>query len=104
MIRRPPRSTLFPYTTLFRSVMTSGFAKQFCRVCAACQQASHVRYAPEILEVHCLLAATAFLNRIVLKPCSVGRWSRRRRKILFAHWSLTAKEWLKQPKQECHRL
>src|ERR1035437_4306219 len=24
MIRRPPRSTLFPYTTLFRSVRTSG--------------------------------------------------------------------------------
>src|SRR5256885_7633739 len=24
MIRRPPRSTLFPYTTLFRSFMTSG--------------------------------------------------------------------------------
>src|SRR5258708_34067277 len=24
MIRRPPRSTLFPYTTLFRSVMISG--------------------------------------------------------------------------------
>src|SRR5256885_10681409 len=23
MIRRPPRSTLFPYTTLFRSVLTS---------------------------------------------------------------------------------
>src|SRR2546421_7457972 len=23
MIRRPPRSTLFPYTTLFRSVITS---------------------------------------------------------------------------------
>src|SRR2546429_7446808 len=26
MIRRPPRSTLFPYTTLFRSVRGSGFA------------------------------------------------------------------------------
>src|SRR5260221_2400414 len=25
MIRRPPRSTLFPYTTLFRSVWTKGF-------------------------------------------------------------------------------
>src|SRR5258708_9842670 len=25
MIRRPPRSTLFPYTTLFRSLATSGF-------------------------------------------------------------------------------
>src|SRR3712207_8645195 len=24
MIRRPPRSTLFPYTTLFRSVFTTG--------------------------------------------------------------------------------
>src|SRR5258705_8158748 len=26
MIRRPPRSTLFPYTTLFRSVVGGGFA------------------------------------------------------------------------------
>src|SRR2546430_6822707 len=26
MIRRPPRSTLFPYTTLFRSVTLSGMA------------------------------------------------------------------------------
>src|SRR5260370_29012153 len=26
MIRRPPRSTLFPYTTLFRSVMVSGLS------------------------------------------------------------------------------
>src|SRR2546426_9151942 len=24
MIRRPPRSTLFPYTTLFRSISTTG--------------------------------------------------------------------------------
>ena len=27
MIRRPPRSTLFPYTTLFRSIITLAFAK-----------------------------------------------------------------------------
>src|SRR2546422_7738070 len=27
MIRRPPRSTLFPYTTLFRSKVVGGFAK-----------------------------------------------------------------------------
>src|SRR5438105_10513859 len=27
MIRRPPRSTLFPYTTLFRSVSGSNFAQ-----------------------------------------------------------------------------
>src|SRR5258707_7596537 len=28
MIRRPPRSTLFPYTTLFRSVSQSGIIRQ----------------------------------------------------------------------------
>ena len=28
MIRRPPRSTLFPYTTLFRSVVTTSSSKQ----------------------------------------------------------------------------
>src|SRR2546430_3943431 len=27
MIRRPPRSTLFPYTTLFRSLTVGGFTK-----------------------------------------------------------------------------
>src|SRR2546429_4264283 len=27
MIRRPPRSTLFPYTTLFRSAWLQGFAQ-----------------------------------------------------------------------------
>src|SRR5256885_7054488 len=26
MIRRPPRSTLFPYTTLFRSLLNGGFS------------------------------------------------------------------------------
>ena len=31
MIRRPPRSTLFPYTTLFRSPSMSSFARDFKR-------------------------------------------------------------------------
>src|SRR3712207_7458994 len=31
MIRRPPRSTLFPYTTLFRSVRTDGLLVHPCR-------------------------------------------------------------------------
>src|SRR2546422_2076719 len=29
MIRRPPRSTLFPYTTLFRSVSTHALSRNF---------------------------------------------------------------------------
>src|SRR5690554_7318933 len=31
MIRRPPRSTLFPYTTLFRSPMDLATAVTYCR-------------------------------------------------------------------------
>src|SRR5439155_26258207 len=33
MIRRPPRSTLFPYTTLFRSHDASGRRAATCRLC-----------------------------------------------------------------------
>src|SRR2546430_5408106 len=42
MIRRPPRSTLFPYTTLFRSVDTylGGGAAHFFRVTISLPRAS----------------------------------------------------------------
>src|SRR2546422_2772468 len=35
MIRRPPRSTLFPYTTLFRSVNEAKNCKRFS-LCSSC--------------------------------------------------------------------
>src|SRR3712207_9217985 len=35
MIRRPPRSTLFPYTTLFRS-RTVGGGETFCLIAGPC--------------------------------------------------------------------
>src|SRR3712207_7434119 len=31
MIRRPPRSTLFPYTTLFRSILRAAETSRLCR-------------------------------------------------------------------------
>src|SRR3712207_8816814 len=34
MIRRPPRSTLFPYTTLFRSILGPGEASYMTQVAA----------------------------------------------------------------------
>src|SRR3989449_6694920 len=34
MIRRPPRSTLFPYTTLFRSIPHAASLRQPCGHCA----------------------------------------------------------------------
>src|SRR5688572_30916372 len=33
MIRRPPRSTLFPYTTLFRSVLKNICNRAYIRMC-----------------------------------------------------------------------
>src|SRR3712207_7286326 len=45
MIRRPPRSTLFPYTTLFRSMMKEGGAQ-------AVKLEGGVRVAPQIQLLH----------------------------------------------------
>src|SRR5690349_23932645 len=41
MIRRPPRSTLFPYTTLFRSETLPGRTRQAEHDVAACQRRQH---------------------------------------------------------------
>src|SRR3989454_1977638 len=43
MIRRPPRSTLFPYTTLFRSkAIAIGFAKAGARICCAARSKGEI--------------------------------------------------------------
>src|SRR2546428_7051725 len=43
MIRRPPRSTLFPYTTLFRSAASKGGIVQFTRSCACAWAADNIQ-------------------------------------------------------------
>src|SRR5689334_24088274 len=50
MIRRPPRSTLFPYTTLFRSKLSSVEAQDLC----------------EILEERSLDKSTVFTTQLPL--------------------------------------
>src|SRR4030043_829638 len=40
MIRRPPRSTLFPYTTLFRSQVLKYISGIFSNSCQACRVSS----------------------------------------------------------------
>src|SRR3712207_8504162 len=47
MIRRPPRSTLFPYTTLFRSAVVREF---FDRCLGLCQVLSRAGHVPEPAE------------------------------------------------------
>src|SRR5438876_6006206 len=41
MIRRPPRSTLFPYTTLFRSLAAIAYPTTKIRVNATCRKCPH---------------------------------------------------------------
>src|SRR5260370_42377282 len=41
MIRRPPRSTLFPYTTLFRSPLRPGAHPSVSAPCLACRKLPH---------------------------------------------------------------
>src|SRR2546426_2921916 len=48
MIRRPPRSTLFPYTTLFRSVNEGPEEVQFDRAHGASRQLNRGHHAAQI--------------------------------------------------------
>src|SRR2546430_10224630 len=49
MIRRPPRSTLFPYTTLFRSQKTHGDGATIWRRCFCIRR--HSPYPQSVLSV-----------------------------------------------------
>src|SRR5690349_23766417 len=47
MIRRPPRSTLFPYTTLFRSALQDAAVGQLDLVRCSCNRLAFVVYEPD---------------------------------------------------------
>src|SRR3712207_9372719 len=62
MIRRPPRSTLFPYTTLFRSSSTSSTRPSLYGV-------------PRTLSEPWTLGGLTVPNRVVLAPLAgIGNW------------------------------
>src|SRR5690348_18215491 len=57
MIRRPPRSTLFPYTTLFRSALSSSLHTALVR-----KQRRETEYWTEaVVPIHSLFLATISL-------------------------------------------
>src|SRR5699024_11843569 len=78
MFRRPPRSTLFPYTTLFRSVMTrSDMAGQACPTiggcsstdCGACRSEEHTSELQSRFDLVCrLLLEKQYLNVLLKIP------------------------------------
>src|SRR2546422_11482579 len=69
MIRRPPRSTLFPYTTLFRS--RPGGASLYARLCSACSNAT-MRGA-ESSDVR-LITDSAVPRRPEVAQAAAGAW------------------------------
>src|SRR5258707_11780753 len=81
MIRRPPRSTLFPYTTLFRSVQ---FALRHMMKChLACDQCAphsdrkstrlNSSHANISYAVFCLKKKKKKTTRYKLSNCKVGK-------------------------------
>src|SRR5256885_11044341 len=62
MIRRPPRSTLFPYTTLFRSSDTfpSSFGKCFCSRGKKCCQKPRDRKSTRLNSSHLVISYAVF--------------------------------------------
>src|SRR2546422_9740476 len=64
MIRRPPRSTLFPYTTLFRSVAAHDLSQ------APPDTITHSRAAQGLLDAEAKTALRQFVG--AKKNCEVG--------------------------------
>src|SRR5256885_3662633 len=62
MIRRPPRSTLFPYTTLFRSVMPWCYASRPGRVPMSCPTGRSEEHTSE-LQSPCNLVCRLLLEK-----------------------------------------
>src|SRR5260370_33551908 len=60
MIRRPPRSTLFPYTTLFRSPNDKGVRK------VSAKAGYHFWFWRQVERQHLMFAADLFLADIIV--------------------------------------
>src|SRR5438874_7281354 len=71
MIRRPPRSTLFPYTTLFRSLMVSG-GVHFIFVCQDCNCWQDSRRSEEHTSE--LQSRRDLVCRLLLEKKKLIRW------------------------------
>src|SRR2546430_9268516 len=66
MIRRPPRSTLFPYTTLFRSTRTSP-ASWASPLRLLSRAAKIVRLAATLLPTYTVPSAAWYIERIEVR-------------------------------------
>src|SRR3712207_6892911 len=72
MIRRPPGSTLFPYTTLFRSDVGGGHGRLLAGILETAPQARGVLFdLPQVVEgAPALLTGRGVAERVTVEPGS----------------------------------
>src|SRR3712207_8893683 len=91
MIRRPPRSTLFPYTTLFRS----NLATQFVEV--------HPTWRPELFWGLAIVAALLFFASVLAHELAHSIVDRKSTRLNSSHANISyAVFCLKKKKQHSH--
>src|SRR3989442_11781584 len=76
MIRRPPRSTLFPYTTLFRSLLRLVIAHRHIDDMLERRPMAHFAIDARLLERQIVRLKTSALH---IAKCAMGRLSRDRK-------------------------
>src|SRR3989441_9561623 len=76
MIRRPPRSTLFPYTTLFRSLLWCAVGLVALLVVARCDLATLRRWAAPVLLLGLLGLVLVLLPSVGVTVKGARRWLR----------------------------
>src|SRR3712207_7818776 len=90
MIRRPPRSTLFPYTTLFRSGREEGLLEPEVVPLPADQLAVEAPHLLDVGRVHEVLhaAAAELLDRMIQEPHQ-GRVDRKSTRLNSSHANIS---------------
>src|SRR6202048_5463466 len=77
MIRRPPRSTLFPYTTLFRSVISMPPTSAVCSITTDCNRDCYTKRSEEHtseLQSRVDLVCRLLLEKKTIGVTAVLRW------------------------------
>src|SRR5256885_15135198 len=98
MIRRPPRSTLFPYTTLFRSVARYKGVAGYCAVVAEVEADTAVRLRRLWLAVDVgrVINPDGVRNQVEGGAVQSASWTLRER-VRFDRAQITSANWDSYP-------
>src|SRR2546428_8541839 len=86
MIRRPPRSTLFPYTTLFRSARTAWRSASMCgSIGSGCTPPKRGSRVPRISSQVIPLRLKSSGNKPAAEPCMGSNTDRKSTRLNSSH-------------------